>query len=241
MLTAQLILLQNQRIGMLMFSSFLSYSSRNIHFDFHTIFSKGNSLKSVKTFKSICPNFKFDGKRQAAVLIPLCIVQNEVSLLYTLRTSNLKRNSGQVSFPGGMHETNEDLQDTALRESCEELGITKTNIDIWGSGTFIVSKDVAIMPFLGNIGVIEPDKLNINHEEVQYAFAVPLRHFCEPSNCKYTYFKQQSNNLVVLPVYINDYKRIWGMTAYITWLALRSIIPEKFNKNIADIYIHNIT
>lgn len=216
----------------LMFSRFLSHSSRSLKFDFHDLFLQENPFKSAKAFKSLCPQVKTDGKRQAAVLIPLCIVGDEVSLLYTLRTSNLKRNSGQVSFPGGMREADEQLQDTALRESCEELGITKTSIDIWGSGRFIVSKDVAIMPFLGNIGVIEPDKLNINHDEVQYAFAVPLRHFCEPTNCKYTYFKQQSDRLMVLPVYTNNYKRIWGMTAYMTWLALRSIIPEKFTQNI---------
>lgn len=209
-----------------------TYSSRNIHFDLHRIFSKENSLKSVKSLKALCPQLKVDNKRQAAVLIPLCIVRDELSLLYTLRTNNLKRNSGQVSFPGGMRDIDEELDDTAMRETCEELGITRTSIDIWGSGRFIVSKDIAIMPFLGNIGIIEPDKLNINHKEVQYAFAIPLKHFCEPNNCKYTCFRQQSNKLMVIPVYMNDLKKIWGMTAYMTLLALRSIIPEQFTQNI---------
>jgi len=209
-----------------------SYSSRTVHFNSHDIFSKDNSLKSVKCLKSLCPELNTDGKRQAAVLIPLCIVKDEISLLYTLRTNNLKRNSGQVSFPGGMREADEQLQDTALRESCEELGISKTSIDIWGSGRFIVSKDIAIMPFLGNIGVIEPDNLNICNEEVQYAFAVPLKHFCKPANCKHTYFRQHSNRIMMIPVYTNDYKRIWGMTAYLTWMVLRSIIPENFNQKL---------
>lgn len=212
---------------------FSNASSRFVHFNSHEIFSKDNSLKSVKCFKSLCPKLNIDGKRQAAVLIPLCIVKDEISLLYTLRTNNLKRNSGQVSFPGGMREIDEQLQDTALRESCEELGVSKTSIDIWGSGRFIVNKDIAIMPFLGNIGVIEPENLNISSEEVQYAFAVPIRHFCEPANCKHTYFRQQSNRLIMIPVYTNDYKRIWGMTAYMTWLVLKSIIPGKFNQKLS--------
>jgi len=210
-----------------------------MNFNLNNIFSRENSLKSVKSLKMLCPQLKIDCKRQAAVLIPLCIVKGEVSLLYTLRTNKLKRNSGQVSFPGGMREKDEDLQETALRESCEELGLSKTNIDIWGSGRFIVSKDIAIMPFLGNIGIIEPDKLNINHEEVQYAFAVPLKHFCEPVNCKYTYFRQTNNKLMAIPVYTNDYKRIWGMTGYMTWLTLRSIIPEKFTQNITSSLYEN--
>lgn len=218
-------------------SRFLSntYSFRSMQYNSHEIFSEDNSLKSVKCFKSLCPELNTDGKRHAAVLIPLCIVNDEISLLYTLRTNNLKRNSGQVSFPGGMREKEEQLQDTALRESCEELGISETSIDIWGSGRFIVSKDIAIMPFLGNIGVIEPENLNISSEEVQYAFAVPIRHFCEPANCKHTYFRQlQSNRLMMIPVYTNDYKRIWGMTAYMTWLVLKSIIPEKFNQKLSS-------
>ncbi|XP_027852728.1 mitochondrial coenzyme A diphosphatase NUDT8 isoform X1 [Aphis gossypii] len=193
-------------------SRFLSNtrSSRTVHFNSHDIFSKENSLKSVKCFKSLCPELNTVGKRQAAVLIPLCIVKDEISLLYTLRTNNLKRNSGQVSFPGGMREADEQLKDTALRETCEELGISITSIDIWGSGRFIVSKDIAIMPFLGNIGVIEPDKLNICSEEVQH----------------------QSNKIMMIPVYTNDYKKIWGMTAYLTWIVLRSIIPENFHQKI---------
>jgi len=225
-----------QLIYCLKLSRFLSntFSSRSVHFNFHDIFSKENSLKSVKCFKSLCPKLNTDGKRQAAVLIPLCIVKDEISLLYTLRTNNLKRNSGQVSFPGGMRETNEQLQDTALRESCEELGISKTSIDIWGSGRFIISKDIAIMPFLGNIGVIEPENLNISIEEVQYAFAVPLKHFCDPANCKHTYFRQSSNTLMMIPVYTNEYKRIWGMTAYMTWLVLKSVIPEKFDQKLTS-------
>ncbi|XP_015363413.1 PREDICTED: nucleoside diphosphate-linked moiety X motif 8 [Diuraphis noxia] len=151
------------------------------------MFSKENSLKSVKCFKSLCPKLNIDGKRQAAVLIPLCIVKDEISLLYTLRTNNLKRNSGQVSFPGGMRETDEQLQDTALRESCEELGIR-------------------------NIGVIEPEKLNISIEEVQ----------------------KPPNKLMMIPVYTNEYKRIWGMTAYMTWLVLKSIIPDKFDQKLSS-------
>jgi len=212
-----------------------TYSTRNTNFSLSDIFSKENSVKAVNSFKSLCPQLNIDDKRQAAVFIPLCIVDGDVSLLYTLRTNNLKRNSGQVSFPGGMRETDEQLQNTALRESCEELGITDTSIDIWGSGKFIVSKDIAIMPFLGNIGIVKPDKLNVSREEVQYAFSIPLRHFCDPANCKYTYFRNRPYKLMMIPVYSNDYKRIWGMTAYMTWLALRSIIPDKFTQNLTTI------
>ncbi|XP_050544171.1 mitochondrial coenzyme A diphosphatase NUDT8 [Daktulosphaira vitifoliae] len=216
------------------YSRFFSVSSvsKCLNLDSKIFISKEQSVDYVKSFVSMCPEGKIENKRQAAVLIPLCYVNNELSLLYTLRTNNLKRNSGQVSFPGGMKEDNEDLRLTALRETCEELGINDNNVEIWGHGKFLLSRDIAIMPFLGNLGNINPKKLNVSHKEVQYAFSLPLKHFCEPSNCKYTCFKQKYNRLIVLPVYLNEYKRIWGMTGYMTWLALCSILPNKFKHRL---------
>ena len=73
--------------------------------------------------------------KNAAVLIPFCIVNNELSLLYTLRHSDLRRHRGQVSFPGGIQDkTDRDLVHTAVRETEEELGINSELIEVWGHG-----------------------------------------------------------------------------------------------------------
>ncbi|XP_046388508.1 uncharacterized Nudix hydrolase NudL isoform X2 [Ischnura elegans] len=77
-------------------------------------------------------------RRQAAVLVPICVANGRVSLLYTLRSSSMRKNASQVSFPGGMRDdTDRDLVHTALRETEEELGIPQDSVDVWCTANFI--------------------------------------------------------------------------------------------------------
>ena len=91
--------------------------------------------------------------RKAAVLVPLCVVNGKVSLLYTLRAANLKTHRGQVSFPGGMQDVHDlTLASTALRETEEELGISQKDIEIWGPGSLVVTRhEMSVLPVAGLI------------------------------------------------------------------------------------------
>ena len=64
-------------------------------------------------------------RRPAAVLVPLCTVDNEPAILFTLRSATLSSHAGQISFPGGhadcVDEEREDPVVTAIRETKEEL------------------------------------------------------------------------------------------------------------------------
>ena len=72
------------------------------------------------------------GAVKAAVLLPL-VLRDEPSLMFTRRTENLARHSGQVSFPGGRSELS-DLTpvETALRETFEETGIAPGLVSVAG-------------------------------------------------------------------------------------------------------------
>ncbi|KAJ9575056.1 hypothetical protein L9F63_007791 [Diploptera punctata] len=191
------------------------------------ILSQENRLRCIQKLKNMKPVrlSKQEPIRKAAVLVPLCVVNDEISLLYTLRSSDMKNYRGQVSFPGGLQDTSDStLEDTAVRETFEELGIQKTDIDVWGHGSFVGTRqqDMAVMPFIGFLGEVCIQTLKLNEKEVETVFCVPLRHFTIPANCRYTQFR----NGYVLPTFIGAEHRIWGMTALITHFVLNSLMPE---------------
>lgn len=170
--------------------------------------------------------------RKAAVLIPLCVVDGKVSLLYTLRAPHLKSHRGQVSFPGGMLDVSDkSLEYTAIRETHEELGIKEGDIDVWGSGNMIVTRgDTCVLPVIGRIkGQLQLNELKINHHEVGDVFTVALENLCHPANLGFTQFRGVAPYST--PVFTGGVRRIWGLTAMITHTFLQCLLPSKAYKH----------
>lgn len=170
--------------------------------------------------------------RNAAVLVPICLVDNEVSLVYTLRAADLKTHRGQVSFPGGMQDSGDSsLEQTALRETEEELGIQQAQIQIWGRGNPIISgKSINITPVVGSINCSNILKdLHVNPAEVREVFSVPIQTLCNLELIRHTQFKGG----YTIPVFTGGKRRIWGLTAILTHLFLKAFVPkEAYQYNI---------
>ena len=67
---------------------------------------------------------------KAAVLVPLILINNEYHFLFQKRAANI-RQGGEISFPGGKHEESDiNFEYTAIRETCEELGVEFEQISI---------------------------------------------------------------------------------------------------------------
>lgn len=164
----------------------------------------------------------------AAILIPVCDVNDKASILYTIRSPNLRSHSGQISFPGGKMDSGETAIQTALRETQEEIGLPHTKIDIWGQGSPVPGRDrIMITPVVGNVLNLRKSDLNINTKEVSEVFAVPIEILCNPLNQYYTQFR----NGYILPVFVAEDYKIWGITAYITHTFLNCLLPTNVYKN----------
>lgn len=147
----------------------------------------------------------------AAVLIPL-IARPEPAILFTRRTEQLARHSGQVSFPGGRREVH-DLSpvETALRETQEETGIAPSFVSIAGFlPRYLTGTGFDISPV---VGVVTPGfALLPDASEVAEIFEVPLAFFLDRANQK-EISRDMAGVSRRLHVFEPAGHYIWGITA----------------------------
>jgi 8-oxo-dGTP pyrophosphatase MutT (NUDIX family) len=150
--------------------------------------------------------------RPAAVLVPLIDRAEGMSVLLTQRTPHLSAHAGQISFPGGrIEESDADAIDAALRETEEEIGLTRDYVKVIGRlDTYVTGTGFEITPVVGIVRV--PFPLAIDPFEVSEAFEVPLSFVVDPSNHLRTTreFEARTRVFFVLPY---EGRNIWGATA----------------------------
>jgi 8-oxo-dGTP pyrophosphatase MutT (NUDIX family) len=118
---------------------------------------------------------------KAAVLIPFVKEGDEYHLLFEKRAANIRQGS-EICFPGGEFDEEKDInfEQTALRETAEELGISLNSITVIGRlDTLIGPMGILIEPYIGILELNSRDKLNIDEFEVEKAFKVPISYFTE--------------------------------------------------------------
>jgi 8-oxo-dGTP pyrophosphatase MutT (NUDIX family) len=94
------------------------------------------------------------GRKDAAVLVPLYVdAAGAVHAVFTKRRDDMRRHAGEISFPGGRQDDDEDLRQTALREAEEEIGLPTDAVELIGAlqPTPTIATDYAVYPFVGLI------------------------------------------------------------------------------------------
>ncbi len=150
--------------------------------------------------------------KQASVLIPLLESEGELFVLLTQRSEKLRSHAGQVSFPGGKQDTqDENSLETALRETFEEIGLNKKNIEIIGTLDQILSLHYYLVtPF---VGLIPENFVSIpNADEIEAVFKVPLTFFMNGDNHWTEEFKTPIATVLVHHFNFQNFD-IWGLTA----------------------------
>jgi 8-oxo-dGTP pyrophosphatase MutT (NUDIX family) len=162
----------------------------------------------------------------AGVLVPLIDRgPGGLSLLLTERSAELKTHAGQVSFPGGRMESRDaDITVTALRETEEEVGISRELVSVIGYlRPMPTITGYAVTPV---VGLVENSfELVIDTTEVASAFEVPLAFFLDRRNCKRV-TRYLHGSRVTMVEYHFDGQRIWGATAFIIEKFLKVISKQ---------------
>ncbi len=121
----------------------------------------------------------------SAVLVPIFEKDGEDHILFTKRTDTVEHHKGQISFPGGKRNIeDETLLHTALRESFEEVGIRPEDVDVLGDlddektyvSNYIVSPYVGVIPY--------PYDFKTSPDEVQGLLEVPVSVLLDKNNLR---------------------------------------------------------
>jgi peroxisomal coenzyme A diphosphatase NUDT7 len=171
-----------------------------------------------------------------SIFIPVIEVDAELHLLYELRSEELKRQPGEISFPGGRIEKDEGVVEAAVRETCEELNINQDNLEVWGELDYMVTPyNMIVYSCAGLIKDLNISELKVNRNEVEEVFTVPVDYLLnyEPELYNMTCSINELNNFPYhliqngkeyqwregsYPIYFYRYKEriIWGFTALMT-------------------------
>ncbi len=185
-----------------------------------------------------------DQCRQYAILIPILRDDGDICLLFEKRSKKLRRQPGEICFPGGKLEKEETLLECAIRETVEELNILSEQVKVIGIGDIYYSPfNLMIHPYIGEISGYN-DTFSI--DEVDDIIKIPLDFFCNhqpeifmsklinepaedfpyewiPGGVEYPWAK---GNHEVLFYRYQDWT-IWGMTAQIVRSAVKLIDEYK--------------
>ena len=116
-----------------------------------------------------------DARGKFAVLVPLVETERGLCLLYEVRSHTLRRQPGEICFPGGELEGDESVVACALRETQEELGIPPEAVTVLGELDFIALRNGATMhPVAGIVDPAAIDAMTPGPDEVAETFLVPL-------------------------------------------------------------------
>ncbi|WP_066368693.1 NUDIX hydrolase [Neobacillus fumarioli] len=169
-----------------------------------------------------------------AVLLPLIQKEDEVHILFEVRSHFLRRQPGEICFPGGKVDPNDlDEKAAAIRETIEELGIEKDEIlNVSPLDYMFFPSDMLLYPYAGFIQ--HPENIRLNQAEVEEIFTVPISFFLnQPPRIYRVNFKVEPDEnfpFELIPggqnykwrkrgmeeyFYVYENRTIWGLTARI--------------------------
>jgi len=164
--------------------------------------------------------------RKGGVLILLYQDGQNVNFPLIQRPTYDGVHSGQMALPGGKYENSDkDLIETAKRETFEEIGILKDQIEIIGtlSELYVAASNYVVLPVLGAIRNIP--KFNLDPKEVAGVITPGISQLIDPSRRKEKQLVVGDGIKLVAPYFDLENKTVWGATAMIL-SELKDILSE---------------
>jgi 8-oxo-dGTP pyrophosphatase MutT (NUDIX family) len=155
------------------------------------------------------------GLRDSAVLAILVERAGRDHLVFNRRRDDLPWHAGQICFPGGAREGEEDAVTCAVRETCEEMGLDPRHLDVLGRMPDRVSiAGFLVSPFVARLKVASAYRAAA--DEVAEIFEVPCALLLEGPRWGYTETTHERARFRRVPRFdFDEQHRIWGLTGII--------------------------
>ncbi len=156
-----------------------------------------------------------EGLRDSAVLAILIERDGEDQLIFNRRRDDLPYHPGQICFPGGAREGPEDAVTCAVRETCEEMGLSAGDLEVLGRMPDRVSiAGFLVTPFAARLRGA-PD-YRAAADEVAEVFEVPVRMLLDPARWGFTETTHKRARFRRVPRFdYDEAHRVWGLTGII--------------------------
>jgi 8-oxo-dGTP pyrophosphatase MutT (NUDIX family) len=150
--------------------------------------------------------------RDAAVLVPVIDEGDDARVIFTLRTTTLRKHSGQIAFPGGAIDPEDASPEAAaIREAEEEIGLANLFVEpVARLPHYLAATGFRITPILA---VVRPGfELTLSPTEVEDAFEVPLSFLMDPAHHLRDSMQWKGSERHIYRVPYGP-RMIWGITA----------------------------
>jgi nudix motif 8 len=177
---------------------------------------------------------KCQNGRRAAVMLPLCVVDGKVSVLFNVRSQQVSTHKGEVCFPGGhLDPTDACMEATANRECEEEVGVpvvSPLESDVWSSNWMsrpyyprsnilgrlpncISVNGTLVTPVVGFLGSINIQAIahDANKDEIAEVFSMTVEELLDQR----AVVRDDMGKGSRMPAYESGPHRVWGLTALI--------------------------
>jgi 8-oxo-dGTP pyrophosphatase MutT (NUDIX family) len=160
------------------------------------------------------PGFDRAQIRDAAGLLLLVPIDFRAHVVLTLRAETLGRHSGQVSLPGGVIEPDETVEQAALREAHEEVGLDSNGVRTLG---LLTPVEIPVSGFRLHPVVActrERPQLTPHDREVARIIELDIERLLDERAMSYRPVSRDGRDMI-LPTFLMDEMNIWGATAMV--------------------------
>ena len=133
-----------------------------------------------------------------SVLVLLTNINNEYHFVFEKRAKQI-RNPGEICFPGGKVDNKKDknTEETAIRETYEEIGIDREKLNIIGRLDSIISpRMIMVNAYLAVVNIKSMDEFHINEKEVEEVLTIPVSYFTNIKPEKYKVLIKAHSNFI---------------------------------------------